>query len=185
MRWIFNPPVWLLVPLALLVAGLFLWVFFPPSHSRRKPVNHSASEVIAPIPVQHKVQALPPPIPANAPDAFMAPETAAPADVMVGDSGAESRPSDTAVMVLETVGEQPARSASPKPAPHPSQYFLRVNQMFDSERDATDYAEDVLSEHGVEDCQIGVAGQGGRQRFVLLVGPFQSKSEAGQWPKVG
>ncbi|MBI5222564.1 MAG: SPOR domain-containing protein [Candidatus Magasanikbacteria bacterium] len=180
MRWIFNPPIWLLVPLGLFVTGLFLWVVFPPGPFRHKNVKHEVVEAIVPI-------SIPPPMLHSTPDASEPVDVSTSADIsdtVAADAivAGDGRTSDSSVLVLETVGSPAPQQPTPpvvSSAPSAlSPYFLKVKIVFESAEDAADYADDVLAKHGVGECQIGVKGQGANKRFVLLVGPFQTRREA-------
>ena len=146
------------------VSTLCLWVFFPPDLSAFRDIKR--------------------PAPLDALDVAVGLEACFPPDAI---GGGDSQPSDSSVMVLEPVGNAPDEkdiTVEPPPPvallPAPSSsalYFLRVNQIFASEKEAAGYADRVLSEHDVDDCWGGVSGPADSPRFTLLIGPFQTRSE--------
>ncbi|MBI4993049.1 MAG: hypothetical protein HZC26_02850 [Candidatus Magasanikbacteria bacterium] len=84
-------------------------------------------------------------------------------------------PSDASPSTEAAVPEQPAASP-PVFAPPSTSYFLRVNQTFATEKEAIDYADNVVAEPA-DECWIGASGARDSQRFTLLIGPFRTQGE--------
>ena len=150
------------------ISAVCLWGLFPPDLSALRDVKRSAAETIVPIPTR-------PSMLLGAPDVVVGLEAAC---FQTDTAGSDSHPDaslnsgspvDSSLMVLEPVGNDEF-----------VRLFLQVRKEFDSLDEADNYASDVLPAPLGDRCQIGIKGSEGRERFVLLIGPFATRREASQ-----
>lgn len=165
-----DPRLWWSLSVVIIASAAYLWVFNPPKQFHSGDAERNATVTVGTVlsfspsldPLDAKMGS----------DVGQLPDSSSgsgsPVDAQTVEDITNASTPNISVLFLEPI----LNESTP--------LFLQVRKEFDSLAEADNYASDVLPAPWGDRCQVGIKGQEGRERFVLLVGPFATRRDAGQ-----